>query len=149
MNRTIAANADTVWHVLINPNQREIWAAPDDDHVLSVEMHAVREGGRDVHRCGPKHAPDYLVETHWYRLAGPVFACFTETLDIGPDRLSTSLITYTLEQEGSDTRLLVHVDIVSYAGAEAIPEHQAGWTSALDRLVRMVKDGRLAAPASV
>ena len=113
------------------------------DHVLAVDTHDVREGGRDVHRCGPKDTPDYLVETHWYRIAEPDFACFTETLDIGPERLSTSLIAYMLVPDGAGTRLTVHVDIVSYAGAEAIPEHQAGWTSALDRLTRMVAEGQL------
>ncbi|MEM0946368.1 MAG: SRPBCC domain-containing protein [Pseudomonadota bacterium] len=144
LDREIAAGLPTVWRVLTDPKLREVWAAPDDDHVLHVDKHDVREGGRDRHRCGPKDAPDYTVETHWYRLVEPAFACFTETLDIGPERLSTSLVTYAVQPADTGTRLIVEVSIVSYAGDEAIPEHEAGWTSALDRLVALVAGGQFA-----
>ena len=131
-----------LWHVLTDPKMRERWGAPDATTVLVVDRADLREDGQDRHRCGPAEAPDFVVDTRWYRLDAPHLAVFTETLTIGADRLATSLVTYRLEAEGDGdgSALEIAVAVSSFAGPEVPAEFGGGWEGGLANLDRLVAD---------
>lgn len=134
LTRDFALSQDALWHVLTDPKEREAWGTPDESMVLTMERADLREDGQERHRCGPAEAPEFYVDTRWYRLDGPHAACFTETLTFQGARAFTSLVTYRLTADGAGSRLEVNVAVTSFDGEEAIAEVKDGWTSALDRL---------------
>ena len=134
LKRRFSIPQDALWHVLTDPREREAWGAPDDSMVLVVETADLREDGHERHRCGPAEAPEFTVDTRWYRLDAPNGACFSETLTFQGMRTFTSLVTYRLATEGSGTQLDVHVAVTSFDDETIFAEVEGGWSSALDRL---------------
>ncbi len=134
LTRSFRCTPDKLWHLLTDPKAREVWSGPSDDDVLTADRADLREGGQDLHRCGPAEAPAYTVETRWYRLDAPQAACFSETVDAEGMRIGTSLVTYQITAEDGGTVLTVDVTTVSFVGEEALGDFKVGWTSALDRL---------------
>lgn len=144
IDRTIAAPPARLWSLLTDPQAREAWGAPSDDAVLILDTADLREGGQERHRCGPKEAPDFIVDTHWYHLDAPLLACFTETLTIGTDRLAVSLVTYRLAPAETGCHLTVEVAVSSMSDEPVTEDFLGGWTSSLDRLERMIADNAFA-----
>ena len=136
-DRTFAVSAEQLWQLLTGAKEREAWGAPSDEHVLHVEASDLSEGGLDVHRCGPKENPEFVVETRWYRLEPPAHACFTETILFGGMRIGTSLVSYNLTEAEGGTALQVIVQTASFGGPDVLAEVAEGWGSALDRLDRL------------
>ena len=135
LRRQFSLSPDQLWTYLTDPEARAAWGAPSDDHVLHLETADLREDGQERHRCGPKDNPEYIVDTRWYKIAGPTCAAFTEMLTFGGERVSVSLVTYDLNPTADGTSLDIGVTVTSFEGPEMIAEHEAGWTSALDRLI--------------
>ncbi|MGX9357279.1 SRPBCC domain-containing protein [Roseobacteraceae bacterium S113] len=140
LSREFKIAPDALWALLTDPQSRAAWGAPNDTDVLHVDVHDLQEGGRDLHRCGPKDAPAYEVETCWYRLAAPELACFSETVIAEQTRYSASMITYGLSQTPGGTALTIDVHVSSFSGPEGIADHQDGWTAAVENLTRMVAE---------
>lgn len=138
LNRSFSCAPDQLWFLLTDPKKRELWGAPSDDHVLHLDRANLSEGGTDLHRCGPKEAPDYTVETRWYRLDGPNTACFTETVIADGTKIATSLCNYALSNAQDGTILEVDVAVSSFVGPEALDDFQDGWTAGLNRLEKMM-----------
>lgn len=138
--RDIACASDRLWHLLTDAGAREIWGTPSEDHVLIVDQADVREGGRDRHRCGPADAPEFIIDTCWLKLASPV-ASFTETLIIGGEILTTSLVSYHMAETGAATKLTVELTTHSFVGPDGPKEHQYGWNHSLNRLQALVAEG--------
>lgn len=136
-DRTYPISPDRLWHLLIDPDMRCAWGAPSEDHILHIETADVREGGSDRHRCGPKDAPEFFVNTQWHRLMAPELACFTETLDFEGARVSASLVSYAIRADGTGCSLAIDVYVASFDGPDMIAEHEAGWTGALERLPKL------------
>ena len=134
LSRRFGISQDALWHILTDPKEREAWGAPDENTTLVMEKADLREDGHELHRCGPAEAPEFSVETRWYKLDRPHAACFTETLTFQGARAFTSLVTYHLTTEGTGASLEVDIALVSFDGEEVFGEVEAGWTSALDRL---------------
>jgi uncharacterized protein YndB with AHSA1/START domain len=134
LERSFALPQDALWHILTDPKEREAWGTPDESMVLTVEKADLREDGHERHRCGPAEAPEFTVDTRWYRLEAPRAACFTESLTFQGMRTFTSLVTYRLATEGTGSKLEVHVAVTSFDDETVFAEVEGGWTSALDRL---------------
>lgn len=143
LERQVAARPETLWHILTDAKQREVWGAPSDEHVLTLDYSDVVEGGADRHRCGPKEKPEFVVDTRWYLLSAPRVAAFTERLHASEGSWSVSLVGYELTPKDGGTHLKIDVSVLSFEGAEMIGEHEGGWTSSLERLQAMISDGRL------
>lgn len=137
LERSLACPPDRLWVLLTDAKMREIWGAPSDDMVLIVDQTDLREGGRDRHRCGPKETPEFEIETVWYKLMAPDAACFSESVIVGEERISTSLVTYSVTTEGSGSKLSVDVTVASFTGEDMTQDHLDGWTSGLNRLVTL------------
>ncbi|MGR3500858.1 SRPBCC domain-containing protein [Pseudaestuariivita sp.] len=137
LTRSMPVPPSRLWHLLTDAKARENWGAPSDDHVLTVEASDLREGGAERHRCGPKEDPMFLVDTRWYKLMPGTSACYTETLHFGGEIASVSLATYRLTETAKGTDLSVTVAITSFTEDAPISEHEEGWNSGFDRLVRL------------
>ncbi len=138
LNRVYPLPPERLWTVMTDPREREQWGAPSEGTVLAVEASDLRVGGLDRHRCGPAEAPDFVVDTRWYRLEAPNHAVFTETVTVGDTTLATSLVTYALQPEGTGTALSVTVATSSFVGPEAMGEFRTGWEGGLANLDRHV-----------
>ena len=134
--RRLALPPARLWEVLTDARHREQWGAPSEGAVLEVVEADVREGGRDRHRCGPAEAPEFTVDTRWYRLDAPHLAVFTETVDIGGEAIFTSLVTYRLTPAGTATVLGVTVAVSSFVGADVARDTRTGWEGGLANLER-------------
>ena len=138
--RTLPLPPERLFEVLTDARHREKWGAPDADTVLIVEKEDVSVGGQDRHRCGPKDAPEFLVDTRWYDLTSPERAVFTETLIFGGHAAMTSLVTYSLTPKGNGTELGVTVAVSSFTGADTLNEVRTGWEGGLMNLERHVNE---------
>lgn len=125
-----------LWEVLTDARHREQWGAPTEGTVLEVIEADTREGGLDRHRCGPAEAPEFIVDTRWYRLDAPNVAVFTETVEMGGELIFTSLVTYSLTASGSGTDLGVTVALSSFVGPDAAQHTRIGWEGGLSNLER-------------
>jgi len=134
--RRLALPPARLWKVLTDARHREQWGAPSEGAVLEVVEADVREGGRDRHRCGPADAPEFTVDTRWYRLDAPHLAVFTETVDIGGEAIFTSLVTYRLTPADTATALGVTVAVSSFVGADVARDTRTGWEGGLANLER-------------
>ncbi len=140
LTRTINTSPARLFHLMTDPKMREVWGAPDDDSVLTMESSDLREGGRERHRCGPRDAPDFEIETNWYKIAEPSAACFTETLEIGGERIFTSLVTYHLSGAAKPVDLTVNIAITGFVPDEDMgPEVEAGWNAGLAKLQQLAE----------
>ena len=134
-DRTIATSPARLFHLMTDARSREVWGGPNDETVLTMEVEDLREGGQERHRCGPAEAPDFIIETGWYRIVEPSAACFTETLLVGGERIFTSLVTYTLTAVEAGTHLSVDVAVTGFVeGEDMSGEIEEGWTSAFGKL---------------
>ncbi|WP_299613370.1 SRPBCC domain-containing protein [uncultured Tateyamaria sp.] len=138
LTRTLPMTPDKLWHVLTDAKMRETWGAPEEGMVLTMEVSDFRVGGSETHRCGPADAPDFTVDTRWYRIDAPHDAAFTETVHIGGDTIATTLVTYRLSAEGTGSRLDVAVAVSSFTGPDADGEFKAGWEAGLANLEALV-----------
>jgi len=93
-HRSFKLSKDQLWHLLTDGHMREKWGAPSEGTVLQMITSDLRTGGIEHHICGAKEAPEFEVETRWYRLDGPTDAAFTETVEIGGAAIATTLVTY-------------------------------------------------------
>lgn len=125
-----------LWEVLTDARHREQWGAPAEGSVLEMIAADTREGGCDRHRCGPAEAPEFVVDTRWYRLDAPRLAAFTETVLVGDETIFTSLVTYRLTPAGRGTDLGVTVALSSFVGPEAAEHTRLGWEGGLANLDR-------------
>lgn len=132
--RSLPLNAATLWPVLTDPAHRQSWSAPSADMVLTFDTADLREGGQDRQFCGDVTAPDFVIETRWYKLVPHERAVFTETLLIGGESLFTSLVTYVLEPKDAATNLHLTVAVSSFEGADALAEVRDGWDGGLANL---------------
>jgi uncharacterized protein YndB with AHSA1/START domain len=137
--RTLPLSPDRLWTVLTNAKEREKWNGPDATTLLETDAADLRVGGLDRHRFGPKDAPEFVVDTRWYDLAGPERAVFTETLIFGGAPVSTSLVTYVLEGEEKQTKLSITVAVSSFSGPDTLDEIAQGWAGGADNLEAYAK----------
>ncbi len=134
LHRTLPLPAIRLWQVLTDAKEREKWNGPDAATVLETDAADLRVGGQDRHRFGPVDAPEFVVDTRWYNLTEPERAVFTETLVFGGEAVSTSLVTYVLDDKGAETSLSITVAVSSFSGPEALDEIQQGWAGGVDNL---------------
>ncbi|ROU02466.1 SRPBCC domain-containing protein [Histidinibacterium lentulum] len=147
LSRHLPLPPDRLWQVLTDARAREHWGAPTEGMVLSVEVTDLREGGLERHRCGPAEAPDFIVDTRWYRLDPPSLAVFTETLRFEGMTVGTSLVTYALTPQDGGTALDLAVSLSSFSGPEATADFRLGWEGGLANLDRYVAALATGAPA--
>ncbi|MEZ5714208.1 MAG: SRPBCC domain-containing protein [Paracoccaceae bacterium] len=133
--RDIACPRPALWHHLTDPGARAAWG-PAEGERLRFTAADTREGGRDVHLCGPGPDPQFEVTTLWHLLDAPARAGFTEVMRHQGRVLSAAQVDYALDPDGDGTQLAVTVWVSAFAGPAMLDGFDAGWASALDTLAR-------------
>jgi uncharacterized protein YndB with AHSA1/START domain len=123
-----------LWHLLTDAEMRQHWNAPAEGQVLTLTQSSFEVGGTERHICGSAEAPEFEVETRWYRIEAPTDAVFTETVEAGGERIATSLVTYRVSEKDTGTDLSVTVAVSSFVGPDAAGDFRDGWESALTNL---------------
>ena len=134
LTRTLPLTPERLWHILTDAKMREAWGAPAEGMLLEVETQDFRVGGLETHRCGPAEAPEFTVDTRWYRVDAPSDAVFTETVHAGGATIAATLVTYRVTPNEAGSRLDVAVAVSSFVGPEGMDEFQAGWEAGLANL---------------
>lgn len=133
-DRSFGITPEQLWHLLTDAEMREHWGAPAEGQVLKLTQSGFEIGGVERHICGNADAPEFEVETRWYRIDAPTDAAFTETVEAGGARIATSLVTYRVQATERGSALSVTVAVSSFVGREAVQDFHAGWTSGLNNL---------------
>lgn len=123
-----------LWPLLTDARHREVWGAPEEGMTMTADIVDTQEGGYERHRCGAAEAPDFLIDTRWYKLLAPDLAAFTETLVVGDETHFTSLVTYDVAANGAGSDLTVTVAVSAFTGPEAFEEIEQGWNGGLANL---------------
>ncbi|MCB4380009.1 hypothetical protein FZX02_05975 [Synechococcus sp. MU1644] len=134
LTRTFPLTPDRLWHVLTDAEMRGTWNAPGEGMVMTLQTSDFRVGGLETHHSGPADAPEFTVDTRWYRIDGPHDAAFTETVNMGEGAIATTLVTYRITPDGAGSKLDVAVAVSSFAGPDADGEFKAGWEAGLANL---------------
>lgn len=134
LHRKLPLAPARLWQVLTDTKERERWNGPDAETALVTDIADLRVGGLERHRFGPADAPEFVVDTRWYDLSVPERAVFTETLIFGGEAVSTSLVTYVLNESGTQTELSITVAVSSFSGPDTLDEIAQGWRGGVDNL---------------
>lgn len=140
LERTLPLAPEQLWHVLTDATMRERWGAPGADIIMKVVNADFTVGGIERHICGPADAPEFEVETRWYRIEAPSDAAFTETVEIGGGAIATTLVTYRIAPKDAGSQLFVHVAVSSFCGPDAALEFKEGWMGGLANLEALAEE---------
>ena len=139
LERRIAAAPDRLFALMTDKDARQRWGAPDESIVMTIDEFDMRTGGREVSRCGPKDAPEFTAVSDFHVVTGPSLLMCTETLTVGGEVVSISLVTQEVVADGTGSLLKVTLQIASLSGADTFADYQAGWTGAMETLTRMAE----------
>ncbi|GAA6195951.1 SRPBCC domain-containing protein [Pseudophaeobacter sp.] len=136
LEREIACAPDRLFHVIIDRDLRQKWAAPNDESVVIIDQYDCRPGGREEIRCGPKDAPEFNT-TGLFHVVTPEFLSFTETLIVGGQMMSISLCSHEISKSDAGSTLRVILQITSLVGADLFNDYRGGWSASLDNLAAL------------
>ena len=137
LKREIACPPERLFALMTDREARALWSAPSEDVVIEIDESDIRDGGREVARCGPKEAPDFFVVADFHLVEAPARLGLSETLNVGGMMLSVSLVTQEITPVETGSLLKVTLQIVSLSGPETFEGYGEGWNAALDSLARM------------
>ena len=138
-DRTLNATPDRVFQALTDAQDRMAWGAPDTNSVHIIDAPAPLEpGAREMGRVGPRDNPYVEVATDWIILEAPTRLVYAETLSAEGEALGTSLATFELSDQGTNTALRATIQIANFAGEGMRAEMEAGWTHAMEALASHV-----------
>ena len=138
IRKTIRASVEQVFAAWEDPAARSQWGPPSEDEAITFIENDFREGGLDVHLCGPKDDLSFRVETRYSDIAPPHRLVMTERVLRYDAHLSTSLISVAFRSEVDSTLLELTVQVASVVGPDMIKGINGGWTIALDNLAQSV-----------
>jgi uncharacterized protein YndB with AHSA1/START domain len=134
LRRTYNVSIDKLFAAFEDVNARAEWSAPSDKTAIKFEKTDFRVGGLDVSRCGAKDEPQYPVEVRYLDIIRGYRIVFSETVDHAGSRLSASLVTVNISRAGSQSELILTVQIASFDGADMAAGNKAGYGAALENL---------------
>jgi len=134
---TIDAPPAEVFGAYADLQVRMEWAAPAND-VIAYDKSDFRVGGGDVFRCGPVNDLKF-VGTLWYHDIVPnERIVYTESVQVGGEKLSLEIVTLELLPEGSVTHLRSTTQMISFVGQQMIADSKSGTRAALHNLAGLL-----------
>jgi uncharacterized protein YndB with AHSA1/START domain len=130
----IAATPHAVFSAYADVGQRIGWGTPSDTAALIYDAADFREGGTDRFRCGPKDDPSIDGTTQYLAIAENRHIVSLETLATTGQTLAVALNTIMFLAAASGTRLVVTVQVASFAGKGMIEGYEQGHRTCLANL---------------
>jgi uncharacterized protein YndB with AHSA1/START domain len=128
-----------VFAALADPVKRADWGTPTETAVLVYDAVDFRVGGRDLFRCGSKDNPQYRGITTYYDIVPDQRIISSEVVEVQGRTVLISMLTLTLEPEGSGSKIKLTAQIISLDGDNMIEGAKFGNNGALDNLVAAMR----------
>lgn len=140
ITRVFAAPRELVFRMFSDPGHMRRWSCPEGFTIPRSEGE-FREGGHwYVHMRAPDGA-DHHVQGAYREIDPPRRIVFTHAwLDENGMPGVETVITVTLEAQGEATRLTLHQ--IGFDSPASRDGHEAGWSECLDKLKRLLGEGR-------
>ena len=139
LTRAIACPPARLFHLICDRDARAQWSGPAEGMEIAIDESDLRPGGREVARCGPVEAPEFVVTAEFHVVEAPQLLVFTEKLDIGGAILSVGLMTMEVAETPDGSTLTVTSQITSLSGPDTAAEVESGWDHALSGLQVMAE----------
>lgn len=141
IDRTYPASAERVFSYLSDPAKKRRWYADVGDHQVDVFELDFQEGGseRSSYRLGATTPFPGLVmanEGRFEDIVPNVRIVMSTSMMFGGRRISTSLITFELVNQGAATQVVLTHQACFYEGADGPEMRKGGWVALLDSLGR-------------
>jgi uncharacterized protein YndB with AHSA1/START domain len=132
--RQVAAPASVLWQAWTAPAARAVWAAPAPAVTVEFVEADTRVGGREISLCKVEGEPDMRCEVGWLDLEPARRTVNYEMVSSENVVQSAALVTAELDGEGERSRLVVTIQLSSFAG-DMEAGYRAGFGAGLDNLV--------------
>ncbi len=134
--RRVPVAISKVFAAFADATARATWGAPSGTAVLIYDVVDFSEGGIERFRCGSKDNPNIVGTTQYLKIITDRLIVSSETIDLDDNRLCASLLTLELREDGAETVILLHSQMVSFVGDEMVKGNEIGNNASLDHLCR-------------
>ncbi|MGH7119251.1 MAG: SRPBCC domain-containing protein [Acetobacteraceae bacterium] len=139
LERICAAPLERVYTAFANPEERASWGTPSETAPFVYDKVDFREGGVDVFRCGDKSNSQYRGVTTYYDIVPNKRIVSRKVVETRGRKLLISMSTTILEPESSATKVVVAVQLTSFAGEDMLNGAKFGHNASLDNLVKAMQ----------
>ncbi|MDD4892244.1 MAG: SRPBCC domain-containing protein [Phycisphaerae bacterium] len=140
IERVLRADREAVFRCWTDPAHLMRWFGPAEHSTPLAEVD-LRVGGR--YRIGMKKGadgPTHIVGGVYREISPPERLVFTWAWETSVQPADETLVTVDLHDMGDQTRLVLTQE--KFPSGAMREQHFEGWSSCLDRLVRLVGEGR-------
>jgi uncharacterized protein YndB with AHSA1/START domain len=140
IERTYDAPPARVFAAFADPDLKARWfAGPEEWGPEDLRMD-FRIGGGDVSRGGPKTGPIHTFESRYYDIVPDERIIFSYDMTLDEARISVSLATVQLEEQGSGTRLTYTEQGAFLEGYDDPGERERGTRELLEAIERALQE---------
>ncbi|MGB0798164.1 MAG: hypothetical protein ACPGRD_02445 [Planktomarina sp.] len=137
--RNINATPDHLFNCLTQGDKRQIWNSPGEGQVVIIDTPIpATPGVRETSRVGPAENPYATVHADWIILTPGERVVYAETIAAEGMDLGVTLVVCEITPRDSGCQLSIHLQLTSFVGEEFSTQVGAGWTHAVDALVKFV-----------
>ena len=142
IERSYPHSSERLYASLSDPRTKERWYSADRSGVMLFEMD-FRVGGaeRQHYTLGNDTPyPGFIIENEgqFEDIVPGQRIVLTSSTTFGGNRISTALITFETEDQGSGSKLTLTHQAAFYEGADGPDMRRGGWDKLLDVLARML-----------
>ena len=137
--RSFPVSTARLFEAFGNPQEREIWSAPDENTEIKIVECDFRTGGREKGLCGPKGNMTWSMDVAYHFVETNRLITFTEELREGDRMLTVALITVDIRPDGDGCTLNLTDQITSFVGQGGVSGHRDGYNQALENLRARLK----------
>ena len=143
IERSYPAPVDRVFAFLSEPDKKRRWFAASDNHAVETFEMDFREGGpeRTTYRMGDKTPfPGAVLanDGRFEDIAADRRVVISSSMTLQGRRISTSLVTFELIENGGTTELVLTHQGAFYEGSDGPQMRQGGWEALLTRLEQAI-----------
>lgn len=143
IERELPGTARHAFRFWSDPALKERWSNCHSDWTVLEEQFDFRTGGAEVKRWQLPDGNELAVRIHYLDIVAEQRIIYAYEMSFSGERLSASLVTIVLTQDGSRTHMKFTEQAAFLTGEGAIDQRIAGTNEGLDRLVAAVTDEAL------
>ncbi len=140
LERTLKASPARVFRAWAEPEQRAVWAAPEEGITLRIDAADFSVGGQDKTVCVAGGEDAYFVNGRYYDIVPDARIVMTETIATPEGRLGVSLVSAEFIASGEGCTLVLTVQTSALDGSGLEDGVNEGWTASLDTLAAMLAE---------
>jgi uncharacterized protein YndB with AHSA1/START domain len=135
LERSYSQPPSAVFRAYSDIDLRSEWSAPSDEEEVVFDAHDFRVGGVDQYRCGLKGQMSFAGTTRYEHIVDGELIVYTERLVTIEGALQAmSLVTWSVQPEGTGSRLTIVDQVASVDGDGPITGSRHGYAAMLEQL---------------